>query len=59
MQVPLEPFDYPRQSWPQHADRRRLTAGKPAEPALGFVRTTNYVGVMNYMGARFIADPRR
>lgn len=57
MQLPLEPFDYP------NADPGRNTLAVDASPdenaarlhwALG--RTTNYVGVMNYMGARFTAE---
>jgi polysaccharide deacetylase 2 family uncharacterized protein YibQ len=57
MQIPLEPFDYPRID----PGRNTLTldAGTDANLdrlrwALG--RTTNYTGVMNYMGARFVAD---
>lgn len=57
MQVPLEPFDYP------NVDPGRNTLTVDASPqenlkrlhwALG--RTTNYTGVLNYMGARFVAD---
>lgn len=57
MQVPLEPFDYPS------VDPGRNTLTVDAAPqenlnrlhwALG--RTTNYTGVLNYMGARFVAD---
>ena len=57
MQLPLEPFDYPR----VNPGRNTLTvdAGQGENIdrmlwALG--RTTNYVGVVNYMGARFVAD---
>lgn len=57
MQLPLEPFDYPA------VDPGRDTLTVDAGPhenvdrlhrSLG--RTTNYTGVMNYMGARFVAD---
>ncbi|MGL4404751.1 MAG: divergent polysaccharide deacetylase family protein, partial [Notoacmeibacter sp.] len=58
LQIPMEPFDYPNVSpgkftlevgaSPQE-NRDRL------EWALG--RTTNYTGVMNYMGAAFTSDP--
>ncbi|MCB1419084.1 MAG: divergent polysaccharide deacetylase family protein [Notoacmeibacter sp.] len=57
MQLPLEPFDYPRVN-PGH--NTLITEADPARNteflhwALG--RTTNYTGVMNYMGARFLAD---
>lgn len=57
MQIPLEPFDYPR----VNPGRNTLTVEAGDEQnlesllwALG--RTTNYTGVMNYMGARFVAD---
>jgi polysaccharide deacetylase 2 family uncharacterized protein YibQ len=56
MQVPLEPFDYPN----VNPGRNTLTVEASPEDnlrnlrwALG--RTTNYTGVMNYMGARFSA----
>lgn len=57
MQVPLEPFDYPT----INPGRNTLTVDASTEEnlhdlrwALG--RTTNYTGVMNYMGARFSAE---
>ena len=57
MQVPLEPFDYPNVD----PGRNTLTLaatpeenGKSLRWALS--RITNYTGVMNYMGARFVAD---
>jgi uncharacterized protein len=57
MQVPLEPFDYP------NVDPGRNTLivdAAPEENVKGLrwtlARTTNYTGVMNYMGARFTAD---
>ena len=57
MQVPLEPFDYPN----VNPGRNTLTlAANPDEnsqnPRWALSRTTNYTGVMNYMGARFSAD---
>lgn len=57
MQLPLEPFDYPT----INPGRSTLTVdASPEENAanLHWVlgRTTNYTGVMNYMGARFVAD---
>lgn len=59
MQLPLEPFDYPN----VNPGKSTLTVdASPQENAesLHWVlsRTTNYTGVMNYMGARFIADPK-
>jgi polysaccharide deacetylase 2 family uncharacterized protein YibQ len=57
MQLPLEPFDYPN----VNPGRSTLTVDASPEEntanlhwVLG--RTTNYTGVMNYMGARFVAD---
>lgn len=57
MQVPLEPFDYPN----VNPGRNTLTVDAGAEENLknlrwALSRTTNYTGVMNYMGARFSAD---
>lgn len=57
MQVPLEPYDYP------NVDPGRSTLLVDVSEADNrdnlhwtLARTTNYVGVMNYMGARFSAD---
>lgn len=57
MQVPLEPFDYPQ------VDPGRNTLTVDAAPAenrdrlhWALSRITNYTGVMNYMGGRFVAD---
>ncbi len=57
MQVPLEPFNYPAVNPGRYT--LTITAGDEKNLAnlrkvLG--RTTNYTGVMNYMGARFVAD---
>jgi polysaccharide deacetylase 2 family uncharacterized protein YibQ len=57
MQVPLEPFGYPS----VNPGRNTLTVGASPEENLerlrwALSRTTNYVAVMNYMGARFSAD---
>lgn len=58
LQAPMEPFGYPDVSPGEHtltvadAVARRFAA---LDWSLG--RLTNYVGVMNYMGARFNADP--
>ncbi len=58
LQIPMEPFDYPdNDPGPQtllvgasaEANTERLTT------LLG--RLTNYVGVINYMGARYTSDP--
>lgn len=57
MQVPLEPFDYPN----INPGRNTLTVSASPDENLkslhwALSRTTNYTGVMNYMGARFSAD---
>lgn len=58
MQIPLEPFDYPR----VNPGRNTLAVDAPAAATLenlhkSMARITNYTGVMNYMGARFTAEP--
>lgn len=57
LQIPLEPFNYPKTDPGQNT----LTVGASADEnrsrlhwLLG--RMTNYVGVMNYMGGRFTSD---
>ncbi|TIS95887.1 divergent polysaccharide deacetylase family protein [Mesorhizobium sp.] len=57
IQVPLEPFDYPN----VNPGRNTLTVAATPDENLknlrwALSRTTNYTGVMNYMGARFSAD---
>jgi polysaccharide deacetylase 2 family uncharacterized protein YibQ len=57
MQVPLEPFDYPNVD----PGRNTLTVDAGEAETLknlhwALSRTTNYTGVMNFMGARFSAD---
>jgi polysaccharide deacetylase 2 family uncharacterized protein YibQ len=59
MQVPLEPFDYPR----VNPGRNTLTVDAPAAETLDNLhkamgRITNYTGIMNYMGARFTAEAK-
>ncbi len=58
LQVPMEPFDYPRNNPGPHT----LLAGVSAEENIANLhwamsRITNYVGVVNFLGGRFIADP--
>lgn len=57
MQVPLEPYDYPS----VNPGRNTLTVEASPEQNLrdlhwALSRITNYTGVMNYMGARFVTD---
>jgi polysaccharide deacetylase 2 family uncharacterized protein YibQ len=57
MQVPLEPFDYPN----VNPGRHTLTVDAAPDTNIDNLlwtlsRTTNYTGVMNYMGARFTSD---
>ena len=58
MQLPLEPFDFPN----VNPGRDTLTVAAEPDENLRSLRrvlsrTTNYAMVMNYMGARFSADP--
>ena len=57
LQMPMEPFDYPDNDPGPHT---LLVSNTPAElrDRLAWLlsRLTNYVGVMNYMGARFTAS---
>lgn len=58
MQVPLEPFDYPNNN--PGRDTLLVDAGADANIESlhkALARTTNYTGIMNYMGARFTSDP--
>ncbi len=57
LQLPLEPFDYPQVD----PGRSTLTLDASADENStrlhwALARTTNYVGVMNYMGARFTGE---
>jgi polysaccharide deacetylase 2 family uncharacterized protein YibQ len=57
LQVPLEPYNYPQ----TNPGTNTLTASGTAEENLTRLhwfmgRITNYVGIVNYMGARFTAD---
>lgn len=57
LQVPFEPFDYPANN---PGRGTLLTSDSPAESlkklhqAMG--RITNYTGIMNYMGAKYMSD---
>jgi polysaccharide deacetylase 2 family uncharacterized protein YibQ len=57
MQVPLEPFDYPA----VNPGRNTMTVGATPEENRdrlywALSRITNYTGIMNYMGARFVTS---
>lgn len=57
VQVPLEPYDYPH----VNPGRNTLTVEASTRENLrdlrwALSRITNYTGIVNYMGARFIAD---
>ena len=57
LQVPMEPFGYPQTDPGPHT--LTVAEGKPKELsdlhyAMG--RLTNYTGIVNYMGGRFMAD---
>ena len=57
MQVPMEPFDYPAVD----PGRNPLTVEAGPEENIddlhwALSRTTNYTGIMNYMGGRFVTE---
>jgi polysaccharide deacetylase 2 family uncharacterized protein YibQ len=57
LQVPLEPFDYPDNDPGPHTLLTSLDADKNIERLRWLMsRTTTYVGVIAYMGARFTAE---
>ena len=57
LQVPMEPFDYPNNDPGPHALRVSSDAGKNlAELHRSMGQITNYTGVMNYLGGRFLSD---
>ncbi|MDQ2634292.1 MAG: divergent polysaccharide deacetylase family protein [Pseudomonadota bacterium] len=59
MQAPLEPFDYPNVNPGRNTLTVAATAGENIEKLHWTLsRTTNYTGIMNYMGARFVADAK-
>ncbi len=59
LQVPMEPFDYPDNDPGPQTLLTTATAEVNNERLLTLLgRLTNYVGVVNYMGAKFTADDR-
>lgn len=59
VQVPMEPFDYPTNSPGPHT----LTTSAEISENLSSLhwslsRITNYVGVTNFLGARFVSNPQ-
>ncbi|MCZ4289725.1 divergent polysaccharide deacetylase family protein [Hoeflea alexandrii] len=58
LQVPFEPFDYPAND--PGAGTLTVNAGAQANLAdlhTAMARITNYTGITNFMGGRFLADP--
>ncbi len=57
MQVPLEPFDYPAVDPGRNTLTVDADAGENrARLNWSLSRITNYTGIMNYMGGRFVTD---
>ncbi|THV22265.1 divergent polysaccharide deacetylase family protein [Peteryoungia ipomoeae] len=59
LQVPMEPFDYPNNDPGRNtliAEANAATNLKNLHKAMGQI--TNYTGIMNYMGGRFLADDK-
>ncbi len=58
LQIPLEPFDYPATDPGPHTLTRTADEATNLDRLHWLLsRTTNYIGVMNYLGARFTGDP--
>jgi polysaccharide deacetylase 2 family uncharacterized protein YibQ len=58
MQVPMEPFDYPNVDPGKNTLTVKAEASENSERLhFALSRTTNYIGVMNYLGGRFVTDP--
>lgn len=57
LQVPFEPFDYPDNNPGPHTLRVGLDARKNlSELRSSLARITNYTGIMNFLGGRFLSD---
>ncbi|NRP69378.1 hypothetical protein ILFOPFJJ_00243 [Ensifer psoraleae] len=57
LQIPMEPFDYPDNDPGPRALRVSLSATKNlAELHRSMGQITNYTGIMNYLGGRFLSD---
>jgi polysaccharide deacetylase 2 family uncharacterized protein YibQ len=57
LQLPLEPFDYPQNDPGPHTLRVDFGAEKNvAELHRAMAQITNYTGITNFMGGRFLAD---
>jgi uncharacterized protein len=57
LQVPFEPFDYPDNNPGPHTLRIGLDAKKNlSELHTSLAQITNYTGIMNFLGGRFLSD---
>ncbi|MBW9065637.1 divergent polysaccharide deacetylase family protein [Rhizobium herbae] len=57
LQVPFEPFDYPENNPGPHTLRVGMDARKNlSELRSSLARITNYTGIMNFLGGRFLSD---
>lgn len=57
LQMPLEPFDYPQNDPGPHTLRVDLGADRNvAELHRAMAKITNYTGIVNFMGGRFLSD---
>lgn len=58
LQLPLEPFDYPRNDPGPHTLKTGVSAVENiADLHWSMSRLTNYVGVVNFLGGKFLTDP--
>jgi polysaccharide deacetylase 2 family uncharacterized protein YibQ len=58
LQIPFEPFDYPANDpgpGPLTVEPAQMPISKDLHAAMA--RITNYTGITNFMGGRFLADP--
>ncbi|WP_102868100.1 divergent polysaccharide deacetylase family protein [Pseudovibrio exalbescens] len=57
MQVPMEPFDYPdNDAGPHSLLTKSASAQNTDKLHWVMARTTNYIGLVNFMGQRFLSD---
>ena len=57
LQVPFEPFDYPQNDPGPYTLRTDLSEAKNlAELHRAMAKITNYTGIVNFMGGRFLSD---
>ncbi|MDX5592159.1 divergent polysaccharide deacetylase family protein [Pseudovibrio sp. SPO723] len=57
LQIPMEPFDYPDNDAGPHSLLTKAASAQNADKLSWLMaRTTNYIGLVNFMGQRFLSD---